>query len=56
MAAETPETNGVNPSIGNVGTIREVKHGADNNAIANLSLATSEQWKDKSGARQEENR
>ena len=29
-----------------------MKYGADNNAIANLSLATSEQWKDKSGAKQ----
>ena len=39
--------------IGNVGRDPEVKYGADNNAIANLSLATSEQWKDKSGAKQE---
>ena len=39
--------------IGNVGRDPEVKYSADGNAIANLSLATSEQWKDKSGAKQE---
>ena len=39
--------------IGNVGRDPEVKYSADGNAIANLSLATSEQWKDKSGTKQE---
>lgn len=39
--------------IGNVGRDPEMRYSADGSAIANLSLATSEQWKDKSGEKQE---
>lgn len=39
--------------IGNVGRDPEIRYMQDGTTIANLSLATSEQWKDKSGERQE---
>lgn len=39
--------------VGNVGKDPEIRHTQDGKAIANLSLATSESWKDKSGERKE---
>ena len=48
--------NGVNKVIlvGTLGRDPEVKYGSNGNAIVNLSLATSETWKDKnSGEKQE---
>lgn len=39
--------------IGNVGRDPEIRQSADGRKIVNLSLATSETWKDKSGERQE---
>lgn len=39
--------------IGNVGRDPEVRSSADGRKIVNLSIATSETWKDKSGERQE---
>ena len=41
--------NGLNKVtlIGNLGANPEVKYGANNNAIANLSIATNESWIDK---------
>ncbi len=41
--------NGLNKVtlIGNLGSNPEVKYGANNNAIANLSIATNESWIDK---------
>ena len=41
--------NGINKVtlIGNLGADPEVKYGANNNAIANLSIATNESWIDK---------
>ena len=39
--------------IGNVGKDPEVRQSADGKKIVNLSLATSETWKDKDGERQE---
>ena len=40
--------------VGNVGKDPEIRHGHDGKAIANLSLATSETWRDKgSGERKE---
>jgi single-strand DNA-binding protein len=39
--------------IGNLGANPELKYGSNGNAIVNLSLATSEAWTDKSGAKQE---
>ena len=42
-------SKGVNKAIivGNVGKDPEVKHMSNGNAVANLTLATSESWKDK---------
>jgi single-strand DNA-binding protein len=39
--------------IGNLGRDPEVRYGASGEAITNVSLATSETWKDKSGEKQE---
>ena len=39
--------------IGNTGRDPEVRYTADGGAIANLSLATTETWKDKAGEKQE---
>lgn len=40
--------------VGNLGADPELKYvGADNSAVCNLSVATNEVWKDKSGAKQE---
>ncbi len=39
--------------IGNVGKDPEIRHTQDGKAIVNLSLATSESWRDKSGERKE---
>ena len=40
--------------VGNLGADPEVKHTQSNRAVCNLSVATSEQWKDKqSGQKQE---
>ena len=39
--------------IGNLGRDPEIRYTSDNRAIANLTIATSESWKDQSGERQE---
>jgi single-strand DNA-binding protein len=39
--------------LGNVGRDPEIVYFHDGGAVAKFSLATSEQWKDKSGAKQE---
>ncbi len=39
--------------IGNLGRDPEIRHTADNRPIANLTIATSERWKDQSGQQQE---
>ena len=39
--------------IGNVGDMPEIKTTADGKTIANISLATSESWKDRNGQKQE---
>ena len=39
--------------IGNLGRDPEVRYSADGSAIANISLATTDTWKDKSGEKQE---
>jgi single-strand DNA-binding protein len=39
--------------IGNVGRDPEVRYTADNRAIANITVATSETWTDKGGQKQE---
>jgi single-strand DNA-binding protein len=39
--------------IGNLGSDPELKHISNGNAVCNFSVATSEKWKDKSGALQE---
>ena len=39
--------------IGNLGKDPEVRYTGDNRAIANLTIATSERWKDQSGQQQE---
>lgn len=39
--------------IGNVGRDPEIRQSADGRKIVNLSVATSDTWKDKSGERQE---
>lgn len=39
--------------LGNVGKEPEVRYTQDGKAIANISLATSESWKDKDGQKQE---
>lgn len=39
--------------VGNVGRDPEIRQSADGRKIVNLSIATSETWKDKSGERQE---
>ncbi|QIK38648.1 single-stranded DNA-binding protein [Caldichromatium japonicum] len=39
--------------IGNLGTDPEVRYMANGDAVANLRLATSETWRDKSGEQQE---
>jgi single-strand DNA-binding protein len=39
--------------IGNLGKDPEVRRTGDNRAIANLTVATSERWKDQSGQQQE---
>jgi len=48
-------TKGVNKVIlvGNLGQDPEIRYTAQGNAIANLSLATSESWKDQAGQPQE---
>lgn len=47
---------GVNKAIivGNVGQDPEVRHSSNGNAICNLSVATSESWKDKNTGEQQE--
>ena len=46
---------GINKAIivGTLGQDPEVRHSAKGNAVASLSVATSEQWKDKQGQKQE---
>ncbi|MDD3668914.1 MAG: single-stranded DNA-binding protein [Alphaproteobacteria bacterium] len=39
--------------VGNLGRDPEVRHTASGSKVVNLSLATSDSWKDKSGERQE---
>lgn len=39
--------------LGNCARDAEIRHSADGSAIANLSIATNETWKDKSGEKQE---
>lgn len=39
--------------VGHLGRDPEVRYTSDNATIANVSIATSESWKDKSGAKQE---
>ena len=39
--------------IGNVGNPPEIRYTAGGDAVANFSIATSEQWKDKQGEKQE---
>lgn len=39
--------------LGNLGSDPELRYTADGMAIANLSIATTERWKDKEGKRQE---
>ncbi|MBU6460923.1 MAG: single-stranded DNA-binding protein [Proteobacteria bacterium] len=39
--------------VGNLGKDPEVRYAPSGDAIANITLATSEQWKDKSGEKQE---
>jgi single-strand DNA-binding protein len=39
--------------LGNLGRDPEVKYTTGGDAVCNLSIATSEQWKDKSGEKQE---
>lgn len=39
--------------IGNLGKDPEIRHTGDNRAIANLTVASTEKWKDKSGSQQE---
>ena len=48
-------TKGVNKVIlvGNLGNDPEVRYMPNGNAVANLSLATSESWKDPQGQMQE---
>ncbi len=48
-------TRGVNKVIlvGNLGNDPEVRYMPNGNAVANLSLATSESWKDQQGQVQE---
>jgi single-strand DNA-binding protein len=48
-------SRGVNKVIivGNLGQDPEVKYMPNGNAVANISIATSESWKDKQGAQQE---
>ena len=39
--------------VGNLGRDPEVRYTPDNNAITNISIATTDTWKDKSGEKQE---
>lgn len=39
--------------VGNLGRDPEVRYTPDNNAITNISVATTDTWKDKSGEKQE---
>lgn len=39
--------------LGHVGRDPEIRHMASGDAVANVSLATTERWKDKNGERQE---
>lgn len=39
--------------IGNLGRDPEIRYTGDNRAIANITVASTEKWKDKSGERQE---
>ena len=39
--------------IGHLGQDPELRHTQDGTAVVNLTLATSERWKDKAGQRQE---
>lgn len=39
--------------IGNIGRDPELRYAADGGAVCNLSVATSETWKDKQGEKQE---
>lgn len=40
--------------IGNLGSDPDIKYAANGNAVANLSIATSEKWKDKNSGDQQE--
>jgi len=40
--------------VGNIGKDPEIRYGADGGAIANLTLATSESWKDKATGQPQE--
>ena len=48
--------NGVNKAIilGNLGKDPEMRYTADSKAVANLTIATSEKWKDKNTGQQQE--
>lgn len=39
--------------VGNLGTDPTIRHLENGNCVANISLATAESWKDKSGEKQE---
>lgn len=39
--------------IGNIGNDPEIRYSSAGDAIANLSIATTDSWKDKNGAKQE---
>ncbi|MBI1396647.1 MAG: single-stranded DNA-binding protein [Betaproteobacteria bacterium] len=39
--------------VGNLGRDPEVRYTPDNNAVANVSIATTDVWRDKSGEKQE---
>lgn len=39
--------------IGNLGREPEIRYGADGSAITNITVATSETWKDKNGEKQD---
>jgi len=42
--------------VGNLGRDPEVRYMPNGEAVANFSIATTENWKDKSGVKQEKNR
>lgn len=42
--------------VGNLGRDPEVRYMPNGEAVANFSIATTDNWKDKSGVKQEKNR